>query len=165
LTVETVARTIQLILAPVVMVSACAILLTGLLSRYAAINDRLRLMGRERFDLIAALKEDTASYRSILHGERLSQIDYQIPLLMRRHKMAHDSVLAIYCSTGIFVADMFIIALGAVSYADWIGIGVLLVFVLGTLALLGGVLITAWEVRISHRAVHYEVERILKMQI
>jgi uncharacterized membrane protein YphA (DoxX/SURF4 family) len=45
-------RTIQLILAPVVMVTACAILLAGLLSRFAALNDRLRLLARERLDLL-----------------------------------------------------------------------------------------------------------------
>lgn len=34
------------------MVSACALLLGGLLSRYAAINDRLRVLAREPFDLL-----------------------------------------------------------------------------------------------------------------
>jgi hypothetical protein len=44
---EMVARTIQLIIAPVVMVTTCSILLGGLLSHYAALNDRLRGMARE----------------------------------------------------------------------------------------------------------------------
>ena len=39
--VEMVARNIQIILAPVVLVTACAILAQGLLGRYAVITDRL----------------------------------------------------------------------------------------------------------------------------
>ena len=45
---EMVARIIQLILAPVVMISACAILESGLLGHYASINARLRNMTHER---------------------------------------------------------------------------------------------------------------------
>lgn len=164
MTVETVARTIQLILAPVVMVSACAILLTGLLARYATINDRLRLMAHERLDLLVALKEDEHSPRAVFHRERLAEIDHQLPMLMRRHKMAHDSVLATYCATGVFLADMFVIALGAIMYTDWIGIAVVFVFLSGTLALLLGIAITALEVRTSHRALHYKVGRVAELK-
>src|SRR4051812_48031474 len=80
--VEMVAKNLQLIIAPVVMISSCALLLTGLLGRYAAVNDRLRAMARERLDL----------WHSDIDGdgfktERLHQIDQQIPDLLRRHRM------------------------------------------------------------------------------
>jgi hypothetical protein len=153
MTVETIARTIQLILAPVVMVSACAILITGLLNRYSAINDRLRLMARERLDLLADTKT------SITH-ERLGQVDAQIPLLLGRHKLAHDSVLAVYVAIAIFIADMFVIALGAVMYADWIGATVLLLFLLGIGFMMYGVVLTTLEVRTSHQALYYEIMRV-----
>jgi hypothetical protein len=157
MTLETIARTIQLVLAPVVMVTACAILVGGLLSRYAAINDRLRLLARERLDLLNTL-------HSPLAGERLSQIDAQIPILLRHHKLAHDSILAVYLASAVFIGDMFIIALGAAMYADWIGAVVLIVFLIGVALLLYGLLLTALEVRTSHRALHYEIERIMRLR-
>ena len=45
--VQTAAKTIQLILAPVVMVSACGILLTGMLGHFGNINDRIRMPARK----------------------------------------------------------------------------------------------------------------------
>jgi len=155
---ETVAQTIQLILAPVVMVSACAILLTGLLSRYAAINDRMRLLARERFDLLLG-QADEATQRLI--AERIKQIDTQIPILLHHHRLTHDAVLAAYSAVALYIADMFVIALGAVMYADWIAALVLVLFLGGTGMLLAGILITAREIRTSHQAVQYEVQAMV----
>ncbi len=45
---DMVARTIQLVLAPVVMVTTAALILNGVLGRYSAVNDRLRVMALER---------------------------------------------------------------------------------------------------------------------
>ena len=57
---ETIARTIQLIVAPVVMVTAGAILSGRLLTHAGAINDRLRTLAHERLDVerIAGLSPD-----------------------------------------------------------------------------------------------------------
>lgn len=159
--IETVTRTIQLILAPVVMVTACAILLTGLLSRYAAINDRLRVMARERFDLLAANRASQPA--DSLVAERLEEIDAQLPMLLRHHKLAHDSVLFVYYAVAAYIADMFVIAALVAASAVWASAVVLLLFLAGTGLLLVGVLLTAREVRTSHLALHYEVERVARL--
>jgi hypothetical protein len=155
--IETVARTIQLILAPVVMVTACAITLTGLLARYAAINDRLRLMMHERLDLVA-------NKNSLLRDERLQQIDRQIPLLLRHHKLAHDALLFVYYAVAVFIADMFVIALAVVSGIALLTASVLIFFLTGTGLLFTGIVLTALEVRTSHEALHYEVRRITNLR-
>jgi hypothetical protein len=46
-----VAQTIQFIIAPVVMVSTCAIVLGSLLGRYAFLNERLRTLAQEHWNL------------------------------------------------------------------------------------------------------------------
>ena len=155
--IETVARTIQLILAPVVMVTACAITLTSLLARYAAINDRLRLMMHERLDLVA-------NENSLLRDERLQQIDRQIPLLLRHHKLAHDALLFVYYAVAVFIADMFVIALAVVSGIALLTASVLIFFLTGTGLLFTGIVLTALEVRTSHEALHYEVRRIADLR-
>lgn len=162
---ETIARTIQLILAPVVMVSACAILLNGLLTRYASINDRLRTLARERLDLLRRKHiADIGKADKELNQERLTEIDYQLPLIMRHHRLTHDAVLAVYVASAVFIADMFVIALAAFNYVDWIGVLVLALFLCGTASLFIGVLLTGIEVRTSHHAVHYEVRRVLGLE-
>ena len=153
---ETVTRTIQLILAPVVMVSACAIFVGGLLSHYEAINARMRSMARERLDLVRTSGQDDA-----FATERLSEIDLQLPLLLHRHGLVHHSLLAAYLCILILVASMCTIAFSAVSAADWLVILVIAMFVTGIAALLVSVIFIALEVRTSRQAVSYEVRRVL----
>ena len=158
--VEAVARTIQLILAPVVMVTACAILSGGLIQRYSAINDRLRALSRERLDL---LFQDGSITR--FAAERLAQIDTQIPLLIARHHLAHKALFALYLAVMIFIGDMFIIAMGAVSDAVWLTTLVIIIFLFGTAVLFLGVAAITVEVSSSQRAVEYEVKRVLALYV
>ena len=146
------------------MVSSCAILLGGLLQRYAAINDRLRSMVRERFDLARSVHLAPGS--SMPEGvdpfgvERFRELDAQMPDLLRRHQLVHNSVLTVYSVIAVFVGDMFVIAVAASSGSALVATGALIVFLAGTAVLLVGVLLTAVEVRTSHRAVSYEAERV-----
>jgi hypothetical protein len=50
--IETMIHIIGLILAPVVMISGCALIFNGLLQRYESIGGRLRLMHGELLDLL-----------------------------------------------------------------------------------------------------------------
>jgi len=159
---ELVTRTIQFIIAPVVMVSACAILLGGLLGHYAAINDRLRALVRERLDLLRAAGVKTTAVDAITI-ERLEEIDAQVPDLLRRHKLVHDAVLANYSAVLLFVVSMFVIALAVASGSAWLATAVLILFLLGTAVLLLGIALTALEVRNSHHAIQYEVKRVLAL--
>jgi len=157
--VETVARNIQIILAPVVMVTACAILLQGLLGRYSAFNDRLRLMVGERLKLLYTERPGDP-----FRTERLRQIDATIPLLLAHHRKAHDAVLAVYAAALIFVVDMFVIAFAAIYQWVWLADAALLLFLAGIAVLILGIMITALEVRTSHVALHYEVMRVAALQ-
>ena len=159
--VATVTQTIQIIIAPVVMVTACAIILGGLLSRYAAINDRLRLMSRERLDLLTIKKGGNLDEFS---AERLKEIDTQNPLLLRHHELTHRAVQGVYYSIVVHIADMFIIAVEAYLKTNWLATVVLLVFLAGTGLLFWAMVLAALEIRTSHDALHYEVERVGKLE-
>ena len=158
MSIAAVTQTIQLILAPVVMVTACAILSGGLVQRYAAINDRLRTMARERLDLLFhTTSEDRFA------AERLSEIDNQVPLLIARHHLAHRALFAIYLAVMIFIGDMFIIATGAISNTVWLATLIVIVFLVGTGILFVGIVTITAEVSGSQRAVEYEVRRVLNL--
>ena len=159
MTADEIARTIQLILAPVVMVSACAITLNGIMSHSQAVNDRLRLMTRERVDLLRGVQGDER-----FADARLIAIDHEAPDLLRRHHLVRDSLLAIDAAMAIFVACMLAIAVASVSGSSQVAQGVLALFLLGTLLLLVGVVLSAIEIRISHRALEYEVRQTLALR-
>src|ERR1051326_5370063 len=154
---ETITRTIQLILAPVVMLSACAIFVGGLLSHYEAINARMRSMARERLELLRS-----STYGDPFSSERVSELDVQLPQLLRRHALVHHALLAAYSGILILVASMCAIAFSAVNAADWLMALVLAMFVAGILAMLISVVLIAFEVRISQPAVSFAVRRVLR---
>ncbi len=150
--VETLARTIQSILAPVVMISACAIILGGLWGHASAINDRLRAMNHERLELWRAAATDAYTV------ERLHQIDTQTPTLVRRHRRVIQAIVTIYGAILVYIVSMFAIA-GA-SLANVSATFALLLFLTGTFLLLVAILLAILEIRISQVAVEFEVKRV-----
>ena len=55
-----VAQTIQLIIAPVVLVTACTLIQNGILGRYANLGERMRLLAGERLELLRFGKSEDA---------------------------------------------------------------------------------------------------------
>lgn len=164
---ETIARTIQLILAPVVMVSACAILTGGIHTHYAAVNERLRALSRERLELLRGadgMHNVTGPVHDALHIERLSEVDWQLPRLLRRHELIHHGLLAIYGAIATFVLSMFVIAfVAAIPSSQALAGTALLIFLAGTALLLVGAVLVCYEIRLSDDAVQHEVKRVVAL--
>ncbi|HEV8637913.1 MAG TPA: DUF2721 domain-containing protein [Chloroflexota bacterium] len=154
---DAAARTIQLVLAPVVMVTACALVLGTLLGRYGAVNDRLRAMARERLELVSAGR---APGTERFAAERLQEIDVQLPELLRRHTLLHYAVVVGYGAVLVFIMSMFVLAAAVSSGGASTAVAALWVFLAGTGALLLAVLLALLEALVSHRAVQYEVGRV-----
>ena len=53
---------------------------------YTSVGDRIRALTRERLDLLREGKSRFA-------GERLEEIDAQLPELLHRHRLIHDALL------------------------------------------------------------------------
>jgi hypothetical protein len=159
-------QVIQFIIAPTVMVSACSLILNGILVRYAQVNDRLRLMAHERWDLVreaARTTPDPAAPLDPLLAERLHEIDIEAPQLLRRHHLLRDALLLVYVALFLFVACMVTIGLAATIGPESLSSVALAIFFLANGALLFGVLLTALEVYASHRVLDFEVKRVLRL--
>jgi hypothetical protein len=166
MSIEVTGHIIQLILAPVVMITSSAILVNGVLTLYSAVNARLRAMTHERLELLRSPEGDLREVDSIADTfarERLRELDTQLPLLLRRHSLIHKALLFIYCAILLFVASMFIIAVAAVTLSTVISTTALLLFLVGTAMLLISVGNVAIEIGISNQAVSYEVRRVLSL--
>jgi hypothetical protein len=156
---EGVSRTIQLILAPVVMISACAIMSGALVSRAAAINDRLRAMTRERLELLKMMAQDK------LNRERIGELDLQFPDLLRRLRLTHRAVLFNYAAIFGFILDMLLIALAALTSLTWAALLALIVFLSATITLGLAILVTVSETRMSLNSILFEVERVSRLPL
>ena len=158
--VQTAAKTIQLILAPVVMVSACGILLTGMLGHFGTINDRIRRLTAERLELSQL---QPAEGHEALARERLIEIDHEVPMLIDRHLQVRHAILLANTAVAILVVSMFVIAAAALGHSAATGTVALFVFLAGTAAVMGSAVFMALEVRNSHRAVSYEGMRVIDL--
>jgi len=89
---EMIVRTIQLIIAPAVMITACCIFTNGLLGHYAAIGERLRITVRERVDLLRLREKEVANISGMVATGRLADIDFQVPSLLRHHLLVRNAL-------------------------------------------------------------------------
>lgn len=166
MSVQLVAQTIQLILAPVVLVTSIAIMIGGMLQQYSATNDRLRALARERLQLLRTPEGAIARLDRKLDDfttERISEIDRQIPELLRRHRLIHNAVLTEYSAILVLVVSMIVIAISAATRSGPVATAALILFLAGTVTMLTGILLIATEIRISDSAVSYESQRVLML--
>ncbi|MBD2099492.1 DUF2721 domain-containing protein [Leptolyngbya sp. FACHB-261] len=151
---KSIAEIIQIIIAPVVMVTACAILLGGLHARYSSISNRLRAMTREHLELLHGGNKSPE-----FTSERLLQINFQLPELLAHHKRVHDTLQAIYYAIIIFIVSMFFIASAAATGSAQLATGALVFFLFGTAVLLSAIVLAAVDFRTAHCSVQYEVKK------
>jgi hypothetical protein len=167
MTAAAVFRTIQVILAPVVMITSCGIIINGILLRYGAISDRMRSMARERLELVWGSPGPPADDTKDADGyvtERLEEIDHQIPLLLKRHRLLRNCLQALYLAMLVFVVSMFVIGIAAWVNTRAAALATLFVFLGGQLILLVGLFWNAEEIRASSQAVEYEAQRVARLR-
>lgn len=159
---EMIARTIQLIIAPAVTLTACCIFTNGLLALYASIGERLRIIVRERVDLLR--EPETAPGSVLIVNERLEDIDFQIPSLLRHHLLVRNSLAATFIAMAFYFLDMFVIAFSIISNQTGLYSIILAVFLSGVASQLTGVLFSVYDTFLSHRIYAFESRHAMKLE-
>jgi hypothetical protein len=167
LMLQTVQSAITTIVAPVVMVTACAILVGGMLTQYNQTNDRLRSFARERLNLlrtedvgVARVAELTGAYTT----ERLLELDTQLSWLLHRYQRMCNAVLTMYCAVLDVRGDDADHRVGVrVSVAGLGEISALELFLVGMVTMLAALVKHALYVLGGNVAVLYETQRILEL--
>ncbi len=163
---QNVQSAITAIVAPVVMVTACAILVGGMLTQYNQTNDRLRAFAKERLNLLRTEDGGIASIsdiRQTFAKERLVELDTQLPRLLRRYRHVRNAVLTMYCAVLVFFACMLTISVAYWFQSSGWAISALALFLVGMLTALTGMVQHALYVLGGNVSVMYETERILKL--
>ena len=156
---------IQAMVAPVVLITAAALLSGALLAMYGSVNDRMRAMSHERLDILTAADGMLLSTAQVPASgrERLTQIDAQLPMLLRRHRLLHDAVLLMFAGVAVLVLSVIAIGVAVTNRSGGISTAALVLVLVGTVTLLTGLLFAARSIMGSMDAVHYEVERALSL--
>ena len=162
----TTVTAIQAMVAPVVLITTAAILSGALLSMHGSVNDRMRAMNRERLGILTGAGGTLLSAADVpaCGRERLTQIDTQLPTLLRRHRLLHNAVLLIiYAGVAVLVLSVIAIAVAVTNRSGAAGTAALVLVLAGTVVLLGGLLFAARSIVISKDAIDYEVRRALSV--
>jgi hypothetical protein len=161
--IETVVHIINLILAPAIMITGCALILNGLLLRYESIGGRLRLMHIELLVLLHKLEQEDADHseksQSIDRVRRM-EIEQQIPRLIQRYTIVRNALVMVEIAGIAFVIDMFAIALGElIPFFSPLTTTPLIGFLFAVTFLLISLTLSIIEAFRSHREVVYEATR------
>jgi hypothetical protein len=125
---------------PAVMISASAILISGISSKHSATSDRLRSLTEERRH-----PETSVSRRR--------SIEAQCALFLRRLRLILIGHLLLYGATALFVAMVFAIAASPLVGSYWV---VFALFLAGVSTLLGALVFEMLELRLATRTLALE---------
>ena len=152
--IEEVTKTINLIIAPVVTITACAIVVNGLIVRYGSLGDRLRTVNHELSDLQES---------DLAHNRNKAQKVQELEVLLRHHHFVHDALVLTYTSILVFMLDMLVIAIAVATNVSWLSQMALIVFLGGVAVLFWGMVLIAYELRTSHYSIQIEVHRTCRL--
>jgi hypothetical protein len=152
---------ISAMVAPVVLITTGALLSNGLLIVYGATNDRMRQMTGERISIRTGpggTLLDEADCNAV-GKERLAEIDRQLPMILRRHRLTRNAVLLMYAGIGVLVLSVIDIALAVTRDSEGFGRSALGLVLAGTLVMLAGLVVAARSLASSADAISYAVKR------
>lgn len=149
-------QAIQAILAPALGISATALLLLSMHNRYSLLINRLRLLTEERRRYYAkiARNEEPGAYEQF----RFNSIANQIEKLFVRCKELRNSILYIQGSILLFVVTSLLIALNMFYTSKLLRALPLIIFSIGMIFVLIGVLYSATDVINSYKVAKIEVK-------
>jgi hypothetical protein len=82
-------------------------------------------------------------------------------MLLRRHRLLHNAVLLVYAA--VLVLSVIAIGVAVTGSSGAAGTAALVLVLVGTVMLLGGLLFAARSIMISMDAIDYEVRRALSL--
>jgi len=127
---------------PVVLVSATAILISGMNSRYIAIADRVRTL--------------TAEFRNNATSQgRRASIGRQLPTFQLRVKLVSWAIRGLYVATGCFICMALIIS--ATLWRQMLAVATLPLFIAGILLVIFSIVCELMELREANRTLFAEI--------
>lgn len=118
-------------------------------------------LGLLRTDAGGLAREEELS--SAYAKERLSELDAQIPRLLRRYRMVHNTVLTMNCAVLLFGVTMFAIGVVYSEHLSGWATAALLIFLAGMATMLVDIGLQAFYVCGANASVQYEPRRILEL--
>ena len=156
---------IQAMVSPAVLITTSAILAAGLSGMYGSVNDRMRSMTAERFELRSGADGGFGQSENELPRtrERIAEIDTQLRWLLQRHRLLGRAVLCTYVAPLVLVLSVIVIAFAVGTHSPAVGVVAEILVISGAATLLIGLWFASRAIIIAGNAVGYEVQRTLSL--
>lgn len=151
-----IVQLIQGMLAPGLMISACALLLLGMNNKYSLVVNRIRLLNEEKRKIFHMVNIDE------LESSRLSNIELQISHLIERISLVRTAVFSYSIAVALFIVSSVLIGLTinkSTPAFDWL---IMAFFFAGMFAVFVGIICAAIEVWKGYRIVKIEISEVYK---
>lgn len=153
-----VVRTIELLVAPVVMVSAAGLLCLALYNRLAGVVGRIRAIHKEEFDALSRLSVAPPPRPSSSAARRVVTLEEQVEHLMGRARLVRAALSCLLGGVLCMLSCVFGIALALVwDGAAYLALGV---FLAGVLLDVAAVVLAMLELRVALVAAALEAASI-----
>jgi hypothetical protein len=153
--ISSIVQIIQLMLAPGLMISACGLLLLGMNNKYSLVVNRIRLLNEERRRALHKLGDQEFSFQE---NVRFESINRQLEKLAYRTKLVRNAVLSYTIAVALFVLTSLLIGVGYLLDITKLNSFITILFLLGMVSVLIGVLFAAYETYKGYEIVKFEVE-------
>src|SRR3972149_4359265 len=137
-----IVEVIQLMLAPGIMISACGLLLLGMNNKYSLVVNRIRLLNEERRRALHKLGDQEFSFQE---NVRFESITRQLQKLEYRARLVRNAVLSYTIAVALFVLTSLLIGMGYLFEITRLNSFITILFLLGMVSVLVGVLFAAYE--------------------
>lgn len=145
---------IQAMLAPGLMISACALLLLGVNNKYSLVVDRIRALDEEkrRFGV-------TSQQRELNENEkhRLESIIIQVDKFAIRFKVIKNILISYATAIAFFICSSFFIGMGFLYNTKTIEYFALSLFLMGMISVFIGIIQVVIEARKGYDIVMIEI--------
>ncbi len=157
-------QTIQLLVAPVVMISANGLICLALYNRLAAIVSRARAFHKEQFDALTELSamglDEQGSLKARQLRTRVEGLGQQVGRILRRGRYLRNALMALQAA--VLAMLLCSLALGLTTVVAGIESLPLILFILGVLAMAGGTVLAMRELREALEPVTAESDLVME---
>lgn len=145
---------VEQLVPPVVIISACGLLLLGQFARFTAMTGRVRNFHKERLENLVRLNSSKGIEREVVFG-RCNELEHQARDVLNLAKVIRNALLALVASVMMMLVSSLMIGLSTLEIAIASSLSVLF-FVLGLIFMLIGMGFVFWETVLSMKVISRE---------
>jgi len=137
------------------MISACGLLLLGMNNKYSLVVNRIRILNEERRRSLRKMDEPEFGLQENVRFESISK---QLEKLTLRVRLVRNAVLSYTIAVALFVLTSLLIGFGYLLDITRLNSFITILFLMGMLSVLAGVVFAAYETYQGYEIVKFEIE-------